>query len=63
MGADSNVPHFFMHAGFAMLEGGQIRSKNVANQLTKNMLIWSVGVIVFFIIGAAVQNLTANITQ
>jgi Amt family ammonium transporter len=52
-----------MHAGFAMLEGGQIRSKNVANQLTKNMLIWSVGVIVFFIIGAAVQNLTANITQ
>ena len=53
---------FFMHAGFAMLEAGQVRSKNVANQLTKNMLTWSVGVIVFFIIGVAVQNLTANIT-
>ncbi|MDR9382648.1 MAG: ammonium transporter, partial [Natronomonas sp.] len=23
---------FFMHAGFAMLEAGQVRSKNVANQ-------------------------------
>jgi len=22
---------FFMHAGFAMLEAGQVRSKNVAN--------------------------------
>jgi len=53
---------FFMHAGFAMLEAGQVRSKNVANQLTKNMLTWSVGVIVFFVIGVAVQNLTANVT-
>jgi len=39
---------FFMHAGFAMLEAGQVRSKNVANQLTKNLLTWSVGVTVFF---------------
>ncbi|MFB6080040.1 MAG: ammonium transporter [Haloferacaceae archaeon] len=46
---------FFMHAGFAMLEAGQVRSKNVANQLTKNMLTWSVGVIVFFLVGAAVS--------
>jgi len=28
---------FFMHAGFAMLEAGQVRAKNVANQLTKNL--------------------------
>jgi Amt family ammonium transporter len=42
---------FFMHAGFAMLESGQVRSKNVANQLTKNLLTWSVGVVVFFLIG------------
>ena len=53
---------FFMHAGFAMLEAGQVRSKNVANQLTKNMLTWSVGVIVFFLIGATVEAITAGVT-
>jgi Amt family ammonium transporter len=42
---------FFMHAGFAMLEAGQVRSKNVANQLTKNLLTWAVGVSVFFLLG------------
>ncbi|RRJ32327.1 ammonium transporter [Halocatena pleomorpha] len=53
---------FFMHAGFAMLEAGQVRSKNVANQLTKNMLTWSVGVIVFFLVGAGVEAFTAALT-
>ena len=48
---------FFMHAGFAMLEAGQVRSKNVANQLTKNLLTWSVGVVVFFFIGTGVASL------
>ena len=47
---------FFMHAGFAMLEAGQVRSKNVANQLTKNMLTWAVGIGVFFVIGMGVAN-------
>jgi len=47
---------FFMHAGFAMLESGQVRSKNVANQLTKNLLTWSVGVVVFFLIGAGISS-------
>ena len=47
---------FFMHAGFAMLEAGQVRSKNVSNQLTKNLLTWSVGVTVFFLIGAGVDS-------
>jgi len=46
---------FFMHAGFAMLEAGQVRSKNVANQLTKNLLTWSVGVVLFFLVGATVE--------
>ena len=48
---------FFMHAGFAMLEAGQVRSKNVANQLTKNLLTWSVGVTVFFLIGTTFTSL------
>ena len=48
---------FFMHAGFAMLEAGQVRSKNVSNQLTKNLLTWSVGVTVFFVFGAGFASL------
>ncbi|MEF8882979.1 MAG: ammonium transporter [Halapricum sp.] len=51
---------FFMHAGFAMLEAGQVRAKNVANQLTKNLLTWSVGVTVFFFIGAGVSGLVGG---
>jgi Amt family ammonium transporter len=53
---------FFMHAGFAMLESGQVRAKNVANQLTKNMLTWSVGVVVFFIIGAGISAAVGALT-
>ncbi|MFC4359674.1 ammonium transporter [Halobium salinum] len=53
---------FFMHAGFAMLEAGQVRAKNVANQLTKNLLTWSVGVIVFFLVGAAVSSIVGALT-
>ncbi|ERH07447.1 MAG: ammonia permease [Halonotius sp. J07HN4] len=51
---------FFMHAGFAMLEAGQVRSKNVANQLTKNMLTWAVGVSVFFLIGSGFSSLMSG---
>jgi len=51
---------FFMHAGFAMLEAGQVRSKNVSNQLTKNLLTWSVGVTVFFLVGAGVSSLVGG---
>jgi len=51
---------FFMHAGFAMLEAGQVRSKNVANQLTKNMLTWSVGVIIYFLVGAGVSSIVGG---
>ncbi|MFC7047423.1 ammonium transporter [Halobacteriaceae archaeon GCM10025711] len=53
---------FFMHAGFAMLEAGQVRSKNVANQLTKNLLTWSVGVTVFFLVGAGVSSVVGGMT-
>ncbi|MEF8855361.1 MAG: ammonium transporter [Haloarculaceae archaeon] len=53
---------FFMHAGFAMLEAGQVRSKNVANQLTKNLLTWSIGVTVFFLVGAGVSAMVGSLT-
>ncbi|GAB3685385.1 hypothetical protein GCM10028857_15820 [Salinarchaeum chitinilyticum] len=52
---------FFMHAGFAMLEAGQVRSKNVANQLTKNLLTWSVGVLAFLLIGSGVAPLIGDL--
>jgi len=51
---------FFMHAGFAMLEAGQVRSKNVANQLTKNLLTWSIGVVAFFLVGTGVASLAGG---
>ncbi|GAA0725394.1 Amt family ammonium transporter [Halorubrum trapanicum] len=51
---------FFMHAGFAMLEAGQVRAKNVANQLTKNLLTWGVGVLVYFLIGFGVEGLASG---
>jgi Amt family ammonium transporter len=51
---------FFMHAGFAMLEAGQVRSKNVANQLTKNLLTWSLGVVVFFLVGAGISGMVGG---
>ncbi|WP_193767674.1 ammonium transporter [Halorientalis pallida] len=54
---------FFMHAGFGMLESGQVRSKNVANQLTKNVLTWGVGVIAYFVVGVAVSAVVASLTS
>jgi len=42
---------FFMQAGFAMLTGGFVRSKNTANILMKNMIDACVGGIMFWAIG------------
>lgn len=42
---------FFMAAGFAMLEAGLVRSKNVAMQLTKNMGLFGVACIAYYLIG------------
>ena len=38
---------FFMAAGFAMLEAGLVRGKNVAMQLTKNMALFSLSSLFF----------------
>ncbi|MBN2039009.1 MAG: ammonium transporter [Spirochaetes bacterium] len=42
---------FFMQAGFAMVEVGFTRAKNAGNILMKNLMDFSIGSIVFFIIG------------
>jgi Amt family ammonium transporter len=42
---------FFMAAGFAMLEAGLVRGKNVAMQLTKNIALFGVASIAYWAIG------------
>ena len=42
---------FFMAAGFAMLEGGLVRSKNVTMQMTKNIALFSFAAIMYWLIG------------
>ncbi len=42
---------FWMAAGFAMLEGGLVRSKNVTMQMTKNMGLFSLAAIFYYLIG------------
>ena len=42
---------FWMAAGFAMLEAGLVRSKNVAMQLTKNIALFSLAAIMYWLIG------------
>lgn len=42
---------FSMHAGFAFLEAGSVRKKNIVNALTKIPTDWAVSTIVYFLIG------------
>src|SRR6056297_3779766 len=42
---------FFMAAGFAMLEAGLVRSKNVTMQLTKNIALYSTAAIMYWLVG------------
>lgn len=42
---------FFMAAGFAMLEAGLVRSKNVTMQLTKNISLFSIAAVAYYIVG------------
>ncbi|MBN2331659.1 MAG: ammonium transporter [Deltaproteobacteria bacterium] len=46
---------FFMQAGFAMVEAGFTRAKNVCNIIMKNLLDFSVGSIAFFILGFGIM--------
>ena len=42
---------FWMAAGFAMLEAGLVRSKNVTMQLTKNIALFSVASVTYYLVG------------
>ena len=44
---------FFMQAGFALVEAGLTRSKNVANIMAKNIADMCIGVLMFYAIGYA----------
>ncbi|QYX58692.1 ammonium transporter [Roseovarius sp. SCSIO 43702] len=47
----SGVLVFFMAAGFAMLEAGLVRGKNVTMQLTKNMALFSLAGLFYYLVG------------
>lgn len=42
---------FWMAAGFAMLEAGLVRSKNVTMQLTKNIALFAIAAITYYVVG------------
>jgi Amt family ammonium transporter len=42
---------FWMAAGFAMLEAGLVRSKNVTMQLTKNIALFAVASLMYWLVG------------
>jgi Amt family ammonium transporter len=42
----------FMQAGFAMVETGFVRVKNVAHTMTMNLLVYPLGMLGFFVTGA-----------
>ena len=42
---------FWMAAGFAMLEAGKVRSKNVTMQLTKNVALFSLAAVFYYLLG------------
>ncbi len=44
----------FMQAGFALVEAGMTRAKNVANIFMKNLMDFTVGAIAFFAVGFAI---------
>jgi Amt family ammonium transporter len=45
----------FMQLGFAMLETGMTRAKNVAHTMGMNFLVYSVGILGFWLMGFALQ--------
>jgi Amt family ammonium transporter len=46
---------FFMQTGFAMVEAGFTRAKNVGNILMKNFMDYSIGSIIFWVVGFSIM--------
>uniref|UniRef100_UPI002604B8A6 ammonium transporter n=1 Tax=Aliiroseovarius sp. TaxID=1872442 RepID=UPI002604B8A6 len=46
---------FWMAAGFSMLEAGLVRSKNVTMQLTKNVALFSIAAIMYWLVGYGIM--------
>jgi len=46
---------FFMQAGFAMVEAGFTRAKNVGNIIMKNFMDFSIGSLMFYIVGYSIM--------
>ncbi|SHJ82223.1 ammonium transporter [Geosporobacter subterraneus DSM 17957] len=46
---------FFMQAGFAMVETGFTRAKNAGNIIMKNLMDFSVGTIMFWVVGFSIM--------
>jgi len=46
---------FFMNAGFCMLETGFCRSKNAVNLLAKNLIVFGLSTLAFWILGFALM--------
>jgi Amt family ammonium transporter len=54
---------FFMQPGFALLEAGQVRAKNVSNVLMKNMTDWVLGLVVYFLVGISIAAIIGTLTS
>ena len=46
---------FFMQAGFALVETGFTRSKNVAHTMMMNMMVFCIGALGYWLVGFAFQ--------
>ena len=53
---------FFMQPGFALLESGQVRAKNVGNVLMKNVTDWTAGVLAYFLLGYGLSSVVGAVT-
>src|SRR6476469_6421787 len=45
----------FMQAGFALVETGLVRAKNVAHTMGMNFLVYAIGILGFWAVGFALQ--------